>query len=261
MKFWLKVLLWIAGIFSVMLIMALGLLWWFASSVISEKPFEISIRVPDMQTTASAMKKLDINDKLVSVLGGRDDSIERGSESDGQVGRVNLKKLEKIETIELTENEVNALLTTGMTMQMASSQGADQEFRDAYFKDGALTVMISKKVIVGNPFGKYLNIKVSFVPGIQNHHFYVIPKAVSVGSIGFPESAVQGRLSSELAMLEQTEDGQAVLNVISELKLEKGRMTIIYSPARLVEFIQARGMGMGGMLGGGVGALANPVEE
>ena len=247
MKFWLKVLLWLTGIFFVVLIITLGFLWWFASSVISEKPFEISIRVPDMQTSASAMKKLDISGKLSSTL---------------QDGGSLKSARDKPETIEFTENEVNALLTTGFTMQMASNQGVEQEIRDVFFKDGALTVLISKKIVVSNPLGKYLNIKVSFVPGIQNHHFYITPKAVSVGSLGFPESAVQGKLSNELAVFEQTEGGQAILNIITELKLEKGKLTAIYSPAKLIEYMQGRGMG--GMLGSGVGpmkALSTSAEE
>lgn len=214
--------------------------------MISEKPFDMSGGIPDMQTSASAMQKINIGEKVSSVL--KDKTAGKGVP-------------DKPETIELTENEVNALLKTGLIMQMASKQEADQEVRDAFFKDGALTILISKKIAAGNPFGKYFNIRASFVPEIRNHHFQVVLKAVSAGSISFPESIVQGRLSSELAVLEQTENGQAVLNIISELKLGNGRMTLVYSPVKLVEYLQGRGMNMGGMLVGGGGALANPVEE
>jgi len=238
-----------AGIFIVFLIISLGFLWWLASNVISEKPFDMPGGIPDMQTSASAMQKINIGEKVSAVL------------KDKTAGK---SVPDKLETIELTENEVNALLKTGLIMQMASKQGADQEVRDAFFKDGALTILISKKIAAGNPFGKYFNIRASFVPEIRNHRFQVVLKAVSAGSISFPESIVQGRLSSELAVLEQTENGQAVLNIISELKLENGRMTLVYSPVKLGEYLQGRGMGMGGMLGGGVGGiggLAEPLEE
>jgi hypothetical protein len=197
-----------------------------------------------MQASSSAMKKLNIAEKINAMM------------LDGTVGTG-----DKLETIVLDEKEVNAILVYGMTMDMAAKQDLDRDLKDVMFNDGAFTVMISKKIWISSPFGQYLNIKVVFVPGIQNRHFYVVPRNMNIGSLGLPESLVQGRISKELSMVEQTETGQAVLGIISELKLEKGRLTITYSPKKLVSYINENSMGAGGLLGGGLGGMNLPELE
>ncbi len=238
MKKLFKVLLWLAAIFFVMMLIFIGVLWWFTASLIDQKPFEFDVKVPDMQDSASAMRKVNIGEKLAAAMtekpgGGRSDEMEK---------------------IELTENEVNALLVTGITMQMAA-KGGDQEFRNAYFRDGMLTILLSKDMGFSTPFGKYLNITLSFVPGISNGHMSILPGRIAVGRLGVPEYVIKGRLSEEISAVEKTEVGQAVLSIVSELKMEKGKLTIVYSPRKLVQFIQEKGsMGAGGLLGAGLGS-------
>ncbi|HBC87436.1 MAG TPA: hypothetical protein DCZ94_10815 [Lentisphaeria bacterium] len=236
--------MWLGIAFFVLMVMLIGFLWWFAASLIDVKPFDIPMRLPDMKAQASATAKFNFTDKLASALAGDSTGCKTG----------------KDETIELTEDEVNALIITGISEQAIIGQG-EQELRDAFFKNGIFTIMLSKKIGFSTPFGEYVNISVSFIPGIQNRHLFVIPKGFSLGSLSLPESMIQGRISDDLAAAEQTEYGEALLEIISEMKVEDGKFRITYSPDKLFQFMMDNGLGKagGGLLGGGL--LNMPADE
>ncbi len=246
MKKLLKIFLLLAAIFLVFMIILLGFLWWFGSSLISKKPYETVFKLPDLAAQISVEMKLNFQDKLIAAL-----AEEKKKESYG-----------KDETIELTEEEVNALIIYGLENQKKMLAEDERQLRDAYFKNGIFTVMLSKELGFGTPFGRYINITISFVPGIKDRHLYVLPKSFSMGKLGMPKAFVQGRMSSDCANIEQTLYGQMILDVVTEFTVEDGKVRIVYNPDKLFEFMMDKGIRKtGNLLGGGLGGMTLPAEE
>ena len=68
----------------------------------------------------------------------------------------------------------------------------------------------------------------------------------------FPVSYIKDKIDIELYNAEKSPNGQAVLNIVSELKVEKDKMTIVYSPEKLLKLMMEKGLlDGGGMIGAG----------
>ncbi|MFA6567077.1 MAG: hypothetical protein WCS96_02595 [Victivallales bacterium] len=238
-----KIMLWLAGIFAMLLILAVGILCCLAYSAIDERPFDVAVRIPDMNASAGVYRKLDVAGTLMSAFKGR----KKGEGAD------------KAKTVELNEREVNAMIVSALVFaeQAMPEKGGEKELRDAYFSEGAFTVLLSKKIKFKTPFGTYLNLKITFVPGIRNSHFIAEARGIKVGSLDFPVSSLKNKIDGELYNIEKSPDGQAVLDIVSELKVEKGKMTVVYSPGKLLKYMMKKGLvDGGGMIGGGSGSLS-----
>ena len=226
-----------AVIFAMLLFAALGIICFLAYKVMDEKPLAIPGRIPDMNASASVYRKLDIAGTLISAFKGQ----KKGGAP------------EKVKTLELTEKEVNAMLISSLILAEQAMPGKDgvKELRDAYFSDGAFTVLLSRDVKYKTPFGSYLNLTITFVPGIKDSHLSAEARGIKIGSLDFPFSYIKDKIDWELYKVEKSPDGQAVLGIISELKVEKGKLTISYSPEKLLNFMMKKGLiDGGGMLGG-----------
>lgn len=233
-----KVFFWIAGIFAILLILSFGIISYLAYRVIDEKPFDIPAKVPDMNASASVYKKLDLVGTLMSAFKKQ----KKGAAA------------EKAKTVELNEKEVNAVIVSTLIFaeQAMPGKGPAKELRDAYFSSGAFTVMVSKKMILNTPFGNYLNFKFTFVPEIKNSHLTVEARGIKIGSVDFPLSYIKDKIDGEVYNIEKSPDGQAILGIVSELKVEKEKMTVVYNPDKLLKFMMDKGMmNGGGMIGGG----------
>jgi hypothetical protein len=229
---------WLAGVFVILLIMAFGTLAYLAYRVIDEKPIYVPEKIPDMDSSASVYKKLDLAGALMSSFKKQ----RKGAAAD------------KARTVELTEQEVNAVLISTLVFAQQAMSGKDgaNELRDAFFYDGAFTLMLSRKMNFKTPFGSYLNLKVTFVPGIKDNHLSAEARGIRIGDLDVPVSFIRDNIAIELYKVEKSPEGQAVLDIVSELKVEKGKMTIVYSPDKLLKLMMQKGLVDGGMLGGGV---------
>lgn len=237
-------MLWMAGIFTLLLIVSIGTLCYLAYSVIDEKPIVIPVKMPDMNASASVYKKLDLAGTLISAFKGH----KKGT------------AVEKAKTVELNEKEVNAMLISALIFAEQAMPAKDgvKELRDAYFSDGAFTVMVSKKMNFKTPFGTYLNLRITFVPGIQNNHFTADVRGLRVGSLNIPVSCIKDNIDTELYKAEKSPDMQTLLKIVSELKVEKEKMTIVYNPDKLLKFMMDKGLLNGGM---NVGGASLPGKE
>ena len=232
-----RIMLWLAGIFAMLLLVAIGILCYLAYEALDEKPLDVPVKIPDMNASASVYKKLDLAGTLMSAF--------KKHKKDEPAG--------KTKTVELNEKEVNAMLISALIFaeQALSGKSGEKELRDAYFADGAFTVLVSKNIKFKTPFGSYLNMRITFVPGIQNNHFKVEARGIKIGSLDFPVSYIKNNIDVELYKIEKSPDGQAFLGIVSELKVEKDKMTIVYSPDKLLGFMMQKGLlDGGGMLGG-----------
>jgi hypothetical protein len=234
-----KIMLWLAGISVMLLIVAVGAVCCLAYMAIDEKPFDVPVRMPDMDASASVYRKLDLTNVLMS-------SFKKHKKGEA---------VDKAKKVELNGKEVNAMLISALVFaeQALSGKGGAKELRDASFADGAFTVLVSKNINFKTPFGSYLNLKVTFVPGIQDGHFKAEARGLRIGSLDFPVSLIKDNIDVELYRVEKSPDGQAVLDVVSGLNVEKDKLTIVYSPEKLLGFIMQKGLMNGdAMLGGGV---------
>ena len=232
-----KIFLWLAGIFAMLLIITIGTIGYLAYTVIDEKPLDVPVKIPDMDASASVYRKLDIAGTLISAFKGH----KKGGAAD------------KAKTVELNEKEVNAMLTSSLILaeQVMPAKDGVKELRDAYFSDGAFTVLVSKKIDYKTPFGSYLNLRITFVPLIQNSHLNAEVRGLKIGALDFPVSYIKDKIDGELYKVEKSPDGQAVLGIVSELKVEKGKLTLSYNPEKLLNFMMKKGLvDGGGILGG-----------
>ncbi|MFA6294540.1 MAG: hypothetical protein WC637_22300, partial [Victivallales bacterium] len=232
-----KIMLWLAVTFAILLIIALGTGSYLAYSMIDEKPLAVPAKIPDMNASASVYKKLDLAGTLMSAFKKQ----KKGA------------AVEKAKTVELNEKEVNAVLISTLIFAQQAMAGKDgvNELRDAFFYNGAFTVMLSKNINFKTPFGSYLNLKVSFVPGIKDRHFSAEARGIRVGDLDIPVSYIKEKIDIELYNAEKSPEGQAVLDIVSELKVEKDKVTIIYSPEKLLKFMMEKGLlDGGGTIGG-----------
>jgi hypothetical protein len=241
-----KIMIWTAALFIMFLIATCGIICYLAYSVIEQRPFDVPVRIPDMNASASVYRKLDLAGTLLSAF---KNPKKRGD-------------ADKAKEVELNGNEVNAMLISGLVFAEQAMAGKDggKELRDAYFARGAFTVMLSKKIIFKTPFGSYLNLGITFVPGIRNRHFSAEAKGIRIGSIDIPVSALKNKIDSALYKMEKTPDGEAILDIVSELKVEEDKLTIVYSPEKLLKYMMKKGyLGGDGMSGGDT--VPVPVKE
>jgi hypothetical protein len=232
MRILFRIILWLAGIFAVLLILTVGIICYLGYSAIDKKPFDVPVKIPDMAASASVYKKLDLAGTLLSAFKGN----KKGVAAD------------KVKRVELDEKEVNAMMISAVIFaeQAMSGKGGEKELRDAYFSEGAFTILMSKKIKFKNPFGSYLNLKITFVPGIKDNHFSAEARGIKVGSLDFPVSSLKNKIDGEIYYIEKSPEGQAILDIVSEFKVEKGKMTIAYNPEKLLKYIMKKGLLNGG---------------
>ena len=234
-------MLWLAGIFAILLLLTFGTISYLAYKAIDEKPFDVPVKIPDMNASASVYKKLDLAGTLIS-------AFKKHKKGAG---------VEKAKTVELNDKEVNAILISTLIFAQEAMSGKNgvKELRDVYFSEGAFTVMLSKNIKFKTPFGTYLNFKITFVPGIQNSHFSAEAREIKIGSLDFPVSYIKDQIDGELYKIEKSPNGQHILGIVSELKVEKGKMTIVYSPEKLLKLMMEKGLLAGGGMNGGDASL------
>ena len=139
-----RIMLWLAGIFAMLLLVAIGILCYLAYEALDEKPLDVPVKIPDMNASASVYKKLDLAGTLMSAF--------KKHKKDEPAG--------KTKTVELNEKEVNAMLISALIFadQALSGKGGEKELRDASFAGGAFTVLVSKNINFKMPFGSALPI-------------------------------------------------------------------------------------------------------
>lgn len=219
-------------ILSVLVFLALlffifaGIVIYFASALIDNTPFEIKQRDPDQKALISAAGKFQLQ--------FREDTVK-----DSLSAFLGLSN--KFIVLEFTEDEVNALIDSAIAGQKIYYSGKSGEethgIYDLYFKEGAFTILYSKKLKISTPFGSYLNIRVVVVPGIKDGHYTAQAHYCSVGSIKLPASLINKKISQILPRVEENEKAKAVLKVVSELKVEDGKLKVSCRPAEFSMFL------------------------
>lgn len=211
---WKRVLLWIIGIFLLIMLICIGLAAWIASSLFDTKPLPEVTKVPDMEKYQSCLSKFQNE-----ILKTQEDT----------------NSLMKDQTIEFSKAEVNAVLDT-LTLSARTYLALklpDTKICDIRFDNGILYADISQKVLFSTPFGQYINMKLEIIPKVANQQIQLNVKSLQAGTMGISGDWVQQHINKEMRKFEQTEDGQMVVATIKGLKLEPDKVYITYNPMQV----------------------------
>lgn len=209
-----KILLWSFGIFLGLMLIVLCITAWIMAALFDPKPLPLVNKVPDREQYQSCLQKF------------KDGAVKLQSDPN---------ELVKDQTIILSKKEVNAVLDslTAVARGYLVMRLPDTTICDVRFEDGALFADVSQKVLVYNPFGQYMNMKLAIIPRVENNHLYLDVKSLQAGSMELSGDWVQGFINKDLKNFEKTDDGQMVVNTIKGLKLEPDKVHITYSPIQV----------------------------
>ena len=207
-------------IFIIIVFISLAL--WGFSMVFDAKPLENVLKQPDEQQLVSISKKFGINE-------------DTDSKENIQMQLLNtLMSNEK--TITLNKDELNTLIDYSV---MGGREYLKQKFpaatiSNAYFQDGKLFVDASYKNSFSTPFGQYINMHITFIPGVSNHHISLRITNLKVGSMLISGSNLQKEVDKAIVDFEKTDDGKMVIEVVKKLDVQKDSVSVTFNPQKLM---------------------------
>ena len=206
-------------IFIIIVFISLAL--WGFSMFFDNKPLENVLKQPDEQQLVSIAKKFGVNENV-------------DSEENIQMQLLNtLMSNEK--TITLNKDELNTLIDYSV---MGGREYLKQKFpaatiANAYFKDGKLFIDASYKNSFSTPFGQYINMHITFIPGISNRHISLKITNLKLGSILVSGTNLQKEIDNAITDFEKTEDGKMIIDVVTKLNIQKESVTLTFNPQKL----------------------------
>lgn len=220
-----KILLKIFAICLLMFLMVLAIVAWVCSELFDHKPLEEVTRTPDYKHIENITKKFGI------------DLDKKKKNNIAQQFLTLLMTPSK--TVELSKEEVNSLLdsvTIGARLYL-SQKMPNLTLSDMRFENGVLCADISFDSGYSTPFGKFLNGKIKLIPTISEKHFYLTITNLSLGGISVSGDPLQPTIDRDLKEFEKTEDGKAILNIITDFSVEKEYIKITFKPQELTMFV------------------------
>lgn len=148
---------------------------------------------------------------------------------------------EKEETLIFDETQVNSIIFIGVNRDHINELMLNPDVLmskpdtnyDFYYKDGRFFINYALKTPIWTPFGSYINVTAEFIPIINDKEKKLIVKVAKVGSVPLPNSVVKMIENFLLNKLTEKEENVEVLNVVSSLKVENGKLVVVYKPAAL----------------------------
>jgi len=220
-------------------VLIVSLVLWGVSAVFDSEP------LPEVVKNLDADKMLSVAEKF----GINQNSVE--SEKDIAVQLLNTL-LETKKTVTLTKGEANALLDYAVVegRKYLKQKLPLITLSDAYFDKGFLYVSATYKNVFSTPFGRYLNMHITLLPGVENKHIVLNVKNLKVGSMIVSGQSLQKKLDEGLIDFEKTEDGRMFIEVVSKLDVQKESVTISFNPQKmtmmLLKSLQGGATGSGG---------------
>ena len=235
-------------LFGIILIIAVVL--WAASVFFDEKPFEEVAKNPDPEKMVSIAEKFGI-----------DQNSSGGDQQEIAMQLLNTL-METSKTITLTKEETNALLDFAVVggREYLKQKFPSVTLGDAYFDNGALYVSASYKSNFSTPFGQYLNMQMTLIPGVKDNHISLKVKNLKVGSVTVSGDSLQEKLDEGISDFENSKDGQEFLDIVSRLDVKQDAVTLTFNPQKMTMTL-LNGMGAGDGNGGiDAGALMQMLQ-
>ncbi len=261
-----KIILISFGLFFIMICTVIGIFIYIFAGIFDEKPGVLVMRTPDYKQLQSAIGKIEsalnlemkddgVSNNLVEGLGIDIESLESCNVQDLDLGKL-LKNIDLSKamatlsqpgalngTLLFTKDEVNAFIDSALSADKINTEIkglSDKEelikVYDAFFKDGRFTLKISVDPEINSPFGKYCNIVIVFTPQVIDHHLEFELHSTNVGSISLPVTYLKNSINNQLRMYEQSEDGEALLSILTNLKIDNDSFELKYDLQKLSVF-------------------------
>jgi len=215
-----KIILWCLGIVLLILLLLIGVALWFTAALFDNTPRKIIRNEPDY-------------DKLEQI------AAKFGIESGDGINNNTASKwiellLQDIKIVELSKEEMQALCNTSVLSSeiYLSNTMPELTITNCQFVNGYFTVDCSFESSFSTPFGKYLNIRIIFLPKILKKHLHLKIKSFSVGSIIIKGEQIQELVDEELKQFENTQNGKDLLAVVKTFYVEKEKVTIVFYPKK-----------------------------
>jgi len=207
--------------FLTIIIIVLSVLWVF-SALFDDKPLEEVAKNPDPDKMVSIAEKFGIDQK------------ESGDQQEMVMQLLNTL-METSKTVTLSKEETNALLDYAVVggREYLKQKFPSVSLSNAYFDNGCLYVAASYKNTFSTPFGQYLNMKITIIPGVKENHISLSVKNLEVGSITVSGNSLQTKLDEGIADFEKTKDGKMFLEVVSHLDVKQESVTITFNPQKM----------------------------
>jgi len=218
-----KILLWILGIIFTLILILVGIIAWICAALFDQEPLPIVKRDVDLSQYNSCIAKFKIKKQ-------EGESAEAAYLKD--------------KTVDLSQDEVNAILnslTAGARGYLAVKL-PDTTIADIQFKNGALYADVSQKATFATPFGKYMNMKLTMIPRIENQHLYLDVTNLSVGSMVVSGDYVQQFIDKDLKKFEKTENGQTVITMLKGLELDDDSVKVTFNPMQISMFLMQKAL-------------------
>ena len=263
-----KILLGCFGVISIIFLILIATVLYLTSAIFDEAPPTPVVRVPNYKDLESATNKfsgiLNIKDGGnidSSALGGIDleslglENLDLESGEDLDFGEI-LKKVDLgkamkalttpgalVGTLTFNKNEVNALIDAALSADQANRRfHSDKEetpktqIYDAWFKDGRLTLKMSINSEIPTLFGSYCKVEIVFTPQVIDHHLKLDLFSTKIGDISVPVSYFKESIDEQLKIYEQTDDGKAILGIVTSLKIDDENVILKYDLQQLSVF-------------------------
>jgi uncharacterized protein YpmS len=181
------------GLMLLVVVVIISFVLWGLSALFDEKPLEEVAKNPDPDKMVSIAEKFGLDQQ-----GG-------GDQQEMMMQLLNTL-METSKTISLSKSETNALLDYAV---VGGREYLKQKFpfvilADAYFDNGCLYVSASYKNTFSTPFGQYLNMKMTLIPGVENNHISLKVKKLDVGVINVSGESLQQMLDEVIDDFERT---------------------------------------------------------
>lgn len=208
-----------------MLLIVIGIAAWVCSELFDHKPLEEITRTPDYKHIENITKKF---------------GIDRDNKNKNNMPQQLIALfMTPSKTVELSKEEVNALLdysTMGARVYLAQKM-PNLSLSDMKFENGALCADISFDSGYSTPFGKYLNGKIKLIPTISKKQFHLTITNLSLGGIAVSGDTLQPTIDKDLKDFEETEDGKAILTIVTDFSVSKEYIKITFKPQELTMFV------------------------
>ena len=218
-----KILLWILGIVFTLILIMLAIAAWVCAALFDQKPLPIVKREVDLSQYNSCIAKF---------------KIQRSEGESAEAAYM------KDKTVDLSQDEVNAILNslTAGAREYLAVKSPKTSIADIHFKNGALYADVSQEATFATPFGKYMNMKLTMIPRIENQHMYLDVTNLSVGSMVVSGNYVQEFIDNDLKNFEKTENGQTVITMLKRLELDDDSVKVTFNPMQISMFLMQKAL-------------------
>ncbi|MCF7790670.1 MAG: hypothetical protein K9M56_01605 [Victivallales bacterium] len=207
-KKFLKIFCYLTGLLVLFVILILTAVYF----AFSNTPNKMKVPALDYSAWFSANRKIK---KEMNILSGND-------------------AFSKTRTVRINKEEVNSLLNMSVSankLYSDSNSSKPYELEYIYFDGKVFTAFITLKTNFNTPFGRYLNLKIKFVPVIDNDTFEMEIKYFRIGNIPIPAGIANYLMARNMENVKENESVENIVKAVKVFTVKDDSVVIKYSPA------------------------------